>query len=618
MLPLELLRTRTSRGRIYPLFCTARQAGEVAGRDAEDDSAEGDHKLASEMISIFEYARRKGMSRGELSGILSETEPDHDYKLVRGLGILLERRSSFAMRRPASAGVAPLPSPHEVRQAVFAASSRMGLAISPEARVRITAEAAKTCGVPDAGGVSELMWADLDENHVVDGFDTMSADDLLLWYNMSLAQTLLFRCVRLEFSIAGGGHEWRSVLRAVKMNGLMYALEAADDKDGGRGVRHPSEAGGYGILDRGNSVRCILDGPLSMFKMTTRYGTAFARLLPSITRTSDWEIDATISKNTSSGPKLYRFELSSKASQNHLRATCGAPPGRGGEDGDGHDESYDSSVEQMFAAILRQHLDRDAHLGWRMIREPGPLVAGNKAMLPDFAFERLGRRVYLEIVGFWTPDYIKRKVAKLREILGMQDRGRDGDDFQRKGADPRSVDTAGAKVDMLVGIDSSLLCSSQASELGGMPGVFAFGRSISVKPVLDRLKEIDAEIEKDVTTTAQIPLGDLGAPVLSIRDLAVRYGIPENVVPSVLAKSAPDSYLKAGPYMLSAAKISQVSGMLEDVREFAGACGVLDRAGIPAESHADALSLCGYDVVWKDLNPENTTIIKRTGAKTGW
>ena len=611
MLPLELLRTRTSRGRIYPLFCTARQAGDVAGRDAEDDSAEGDHKLASEMISVFEDARRKGMSRGELSGILSEMEPDHDYKLVRGLDILLERRSSFAMRRPASAGAAPLPSPHEVRQAVFAASSRMGLATSLGARVRITAEAAKTCGVPDAGGVSELMWADLDENHVVDGFDTMSADDLLLWYNMSLAQTLLFRCVRLEFSIAGGGHEWRSVLRAVKMNGLMYELEAADDKDGGRGVHH-SEAGGYGVLDRGNSVRCILDGPLSMFKMTTRYGTAFARLLPSITRTSDWEVDATISKNTSSGPKLYRFELSSETAQNHLRAMCGAPPGRGGEGGDERNESYDSSVEQKFAAILRQHLDRDAHLGWRMIREPGPIVAGNKAMLPDFAFDRLGRRVYLEIVGFWTPDYIRRKVAKLRAILGIQ--GRDGDGFQRTGTNPSPEDPAGAKVDMLVGIDSSLLCSSQASELGGMPGVFAFGRSISVKPVLDRLKEIDAEIEKDVATTAQIPPGDLGEPVLSIRDLAVRYGIPENVVPSVLAKSAPDSYLKAGPYMLSAAKISHVSGMLEDVRGFADACGVLDRAGIPAESHADTLSLGGYDVVWKDLNPENATIVKKTDA----
>lgn len=36
-------------------------------------------------------------------------------------------------------------------------------------------------------------------------------------------------------------------------------------------------------------------------------------------------------------------------------------------------------------------------------------------MLPDFAIEHSnGRRVIFEIVGFWTPEYLKEKLAKIR------------------------------------------------------------------------------------------------------------------------------------------------------------------------------------------------------------
>ena len=38
-------------------------------------------------------------------------------------------------------------------------------------------------------------------------------------------------------------------------------------------------------------------------------------------------------------------------------------------------------------------------------------------MLPDFAIEHPdGRRVILEIVGFWTPEYLSEKLAKIREV----------------------------------------------------------------------------------------------------------------------------------------------------------------------------------------------------------
>jgi len=36
-------------------------------------------------------------------------------------------------------------------------------------------------------------------------------------------------------------------------------------------------------------------------------------------------------------------------------------------------------------------------------------------MIPDFAFVHPdGRRAMMEIVGFWTPDYLRKKLNKLR------------------------------------------------------------------------------------------------------------------------------------------------------------------------------------------------------------
>ena len=38
-------------------------------------------------------------------------------------------------------------------------------------------------------------------------------------------------------------------------------------------------------------------------------------------------------------------------------------------------------------------------------------------MIPDFAIEHPdGRRTILEIVGFWTPEYLESKLKKIRQV----------------------------------------------------------------------------------------------------------------------------------------------------------------------------------------------------------
>ena len=75
---------------------------------------------------------------------------------------------------------------------------------------------------------------------------------------------------------------------------------------------------------------------------------------------------------------------------------------------------YDSRIEERFARDFSR-----ASLEWDLIREPEPLEALGTLVFPDFAIVHrrdTSKRFLLEIVGFWTPDYLRDKLTRLRHI----------------------------------------------------------------------------------------------------------------------------------------------------------------------------------------------------------
>lgn len=76
---------------------------------------------------------------------------------------------------------------------------------------------------------------------------------------------------------------------------------------------------------------------------------------------------------------------------------------------------YDSRMEADFAAEFEAKFgsERDK---WQLAREDEVLLLGDTVMIPDFSLthKKDGRRVLIEIVGFWHPDYLKRKLEKVR------------------------------------------------------------------------------------------------------------------------------------------------------------------------------------------------------------
>jgi uncharacterized protein len=75
---------------------------------------------------------------------------------------------------------------------------------------------------------------------------------------------------------------------------------------------------------------------------------------------------------------------------------------------------YDSRFESALAADFAAKLGAERG-GWTLSREDSPVAAGESVFLPDFTFRhRDGREALVEIVGFWTPEYLAEKVDKLR------------------------------------------------------------------------------------------------------------------------------------------------------------------------------------------------------------
>ena len=75
---------------------------------------------------------------------------------------------------------------------------------------------------------------------------------------------------------------------------------------------------------------------------------------------------------------------------------------------------FDSSIEEKFFKFFEKEVPK----GWTVVHEPEPIIVPETGTLfiPDFALIRGNIKVFLEIIGFWTESYKKKKKEKLRVL----------------------------------------------------------------------------------------------------------------------------------------------------------------------------------------------------------
>lgn len=599
MLTLPLLRVTTRKGAIFPRFCT------------KDEEIELARKVIQEFEQVWKNKEKKAVLEDRVAA-MEQSEVGSDYKLVRGFYILLERRCTFKSNNsnndndgtvPANTSViVPSVEPVSIRKAIFEESSRRGFALTELERREIADSIASKLHLSSADAVLKAMWSDSENNLILDHFQKIDPKTLVGWYNLSLMQTLLFNCTKLDFYISGGLN-WKHVLRSVKRLGLMYHLQQQQQK---------------------NQILCSLEGPLSLFKLTDRYGTSLAKLLPSIIFSSDmkeeggsssgsgeWNLDAWIVRKTMDGRKMYEFKISKNEIPELLTDPYFYFPPSISTVGKGAARSlpypynyFDSAVEEKFANRFEQ-----AETGWKLIREPDPLVLSNgRAFIPDFLFEKYEKKVYLEIVGFWTKDYLEKKLQKLADIFISTD--------DRSKYNSNNYNNNRNAVILFVAVNEEFACSksSFSSIVPRKQLIFYKNDTVPVKPILDFLKSIDREmIERKINDpNLRIELdSDNNNAVVSINEIAKRYGLPAEVVLRILLRDNKERYIEAGMYLIPKSKAHILESLLVGINRFIDACSILSGEAIPESCHAELLVKLGYDVIWQSIDPSTAIIAKR-------
>ena len=650
MLPIQLLRIKiTNKGKnISPVFCKP-----------IDDSFH-ELKLAADLIKQFEDSFRRRETRGLLGERIALLESSFDdYKLVRGLYTLLERRCIFSSWNHAESKAKISGNysgynldPFNIRKNLFEESSTQGYALNDHERKEIINSVASKNRISHETIVRE-MWADLEENMVLEGFKPIEPEKLISWYNLSLMQTLLFNSTKLEFSVRGG-FSWKRTLRTVKKLGLMYNLyyrqkerpqedqKKASNNEPNEDI-NPADSGignsAHAYSNYDNDVLCSIDGPLSIFKLTDRYGTAIAKLLPSIIVSKEWSIKALIVRKTATlGKKIYEFMTSGAESpdlpsESDIFAFNSNIKNRILEKTSSSfsylDASFDSSVEQKFASKFEQLSN-----GWKLIREPDPLIMSNgKGFIPDFAFEKYGIRVYLEIVGFWTNDYLVRKIQKITDIMSSASSFSstpDSSSLQPQPSFEAKDFFIAINMDTYVssgGIHSEkVLASLRLSDYIEKNRLIIYKNdNVPIKSILDHLRTIDSKMVEKLARVNNIRLAEeLNriivnmsnlSEIISLEKIAEKYDIPVESILQIIKDSAvtknsdyKDRYMVEDKYLIPLTKIKEIKPLLTNDIRYIDACRILAHHHVPEACYTFILHKIGYDILWHSMDINGASI----------
>jgi uncharacterized protein len=306
-------------------------------------------------VLLEEMARLDGKTRRELLERVAEPLPCEapHWKRRAATRVLLRAwgREPVAAARSIAA-----------RAALFEAAA--GRAAPVE---RVVAEVARARGT-DPGSLLQSLFADLPGERIVRAPRPLPRPaEVALRTNLAVAQAVLMRASTVDLRVEG---QVRPTVRLAKLRGLLCT------------VKQPAP-GAAPVLE--------ISGPFSLFRHTLLYGRALAALLPGLAWSARWALVARAS---------LRGRVVDVALDKAAPLFPGPRPAR-----------FDSRLEERFARDFAR-LAPD----WDLLREPEPIAADGTLVFPDFLVRhRVDQRrsVLVELVGFWTAEYVRKKLERL-------------------------------------------------------------------------------------------------------------------------------------------------------------------------------------------------------------
>ena len=343
-----------------------------AGRAVVDRLRQSAHRhyteYAEKMLSVYHsgIGRERCELHRQVESIFAD-EPDCPVRRIQAFCKLLDEKSIY--QTDPNGRVAKL------RLQIFAEAGRFHPLVAKADRLfehderKIKQKLSDKLGLPWKQ-IEQGLYSDVLSFQRLEQFEGYAgASALLSRYNVAQLQACLYRA---ENMIVSATDDFKTILRYAKLSRLLHDIVRSE----------PSK------------YRITFSGPVSVSRRTRRYGVNFAKFLPALLACKGWKMTALVKTRWGSLAKLVLSDKDSFTS--HLPSP----------------DEFDSSVEASFAKKFGSKRN-----GWQLIREGEILHHYQKTFVPDFTFRHVdGTEVLLEIVGFWTPEYLAHRRETLQQF----------------------------------------------------------------------------------------------------------------------------------------------------------------------------------------------------------
>jgi hypothetical protein len=315
--------------------------------------------------------------------------------------------------------------PVELRRDLFARAAAARASGRDFDRDAVLAEVAHARGM-DAESVEEALYADLPTAHVLRRAALPSPEGLLAQHELSSHQAVLLRAVHVHARVGcATAGAYRALFRKLKFHRLLYRIAK---------------------LERGAGYAIELDGPMSLFEQTTKYGLGLALVLPALMACDTWEIRADL--RWGRDLRLLRYHL------------------RGGLAESAAEAAADAALPDDVAALLSDL--RQLASPWQASPSAAVLdLPGVGVCVPDLEFvhRESGQRVYLEALGFWSRDAVWKRIEMAE---------------------------AGLPCPIVFAVSKHLRVSEAALPAATAAALYVYARTMNARTVLERVAEVAA------------------------------------------------------------------------------------------------------------------------------
>ena len=361
MLTKDLLCFRTKSGKIQPKFI--------------DTTAPKFLKIAFELTELF--SESVGEDRGTLENRSKQVLERFTLGITvgRGLEKLLLDRTEFDTESKDEL--------LELREKVFRNSSALmrkheysGLYNSDCSEKDILESyrknLARSIGITSEN-LSDQLYSDLPPFQKVIKFRKITGEALLHRYNCAQVQGLLLRSEKIKLKLPESSTaSLRQLLKYVRFNKLLAKISFDHKKS--------------------KSINMQIDGPLSMFLQTQKYGLNLANFFPAVLHQQEWEMDATVRIHKN---RTYILQLDQSCGiRSHLRQFLAYVP---------------EEIEKLGQQLAKKLPD------WTLSSSNDFVpLSGENMCFPDYLLKHIsGKKVPLELFHNWHSAPLLNRLSQL-------------------------------------------------------------------------------------------------------------------------------------------------------------------------------------------------------------